>query len=72
MTDEQIFEIASNYLRYFADGSRGTEYSGTPEHLLEFARAIRKDTIEEILTLLKEVPNPEAHRSAINRIEAQK
>ena len=40
MNDDQIFEIASNYLRYFADGSRGTEYSGTPEHLLEFARAI--------------------------------
>ena len=72
MTDEQIFEIASNYLRYFDDGWRGTEYSGTPEHLLEFARAIRKDTIEEILILLKEVPNPEANRSAINRIEAQK
>ena len=37
MTDEQIFEIASNYLRYFADGWRGTEYSGTPEDLVNFA-----------------------------------
>lgn len=40
MTNEQILELASNYLRYFKDGWRGNEWSGTPEHLLEFARAI--------------------------------
>jgi hypothetical protein len=39
-----------------------------PENLLKFARAIRKETIEEVLTLLKDVPNPEANRTAINRI----
>jgi hypothetical protein len=39
-----------------------------PENLLRFARAIRKETIEEVLTLLKDVPNPEANRTAINRI----
>jgi len=38
------------------------------EQLLRFSRAIRKETIEEVLTLLKDVPNPEANRTAINRI----
>ena len=47
MTDEQIFEIASNYLRYFEDSWRGTEYSGKPEQLLKFARAIREDAYQE-------------------------
>jgi hypothetical protein len=35
---------------------------------LKFAQEIRKQTIDEILTSLKEVPNPEANRTAINRI----
>lgn len=43
MTDEEIFEVASNYLRYFNDGWRGTEYSGKPEDLLKFARAILEE-----------------------------
>jgi len=40
MTDEQILELASKHLRYFDDGWRGTEYSGKPEDLLKFARAL--------------------------------
>ena len=40
MTDKQIFEVASKYLRYFDDGWRGTEYSGEPQDLLKFARVI--------------------------------
>jgi hypothetical protein len=75
MTNEQILKLfkdilklASEHLRYFEDGWRGTEWSGKPENLLRFARAIRKETIEEVLTLLKDVPNPEANRTAINRI----
>jgi hypothetical protein len=68
MTNEQILKLANQHLRYFEDGWRGTEWSGTPEDLLRFSRAIRKETIEEVLTLLKDVPNPEANRTAINRI----
>ena len=68
MTEEQILELASQHLRFFEDGYRGTEWSGTPEQLLKFAQEIRKQTIDEILTSLKEVPNPEANRTAINRI----
>ncbi len=47
MTDEQIIELASQHLRFFEDGWRGTEWSGTPEHLLEFARAIYKEGYDE-------------------------
>ena len=68
MTNEQILELASQYLRYFEDSWRGTEWTGTPENLLKFALAIRKETIEEVLTSLKDVPNPEANKTAINRI----
>jgi hypothetical protein len=42
MTNEQIFEIANQHLRYFEDGWRGTEWSGKPEELLKFARAIEE------------------------------
>jgi len=45
MTDEQIFEVASKYLRYFDDGWRGTEYSGEPQDLLKFARAIYQEGV---------------------------
>ena len=37
MTNEQILELASQHLRFFEDGYRGTEWSGTPEQLLKFA-----------------------------------
>ena len=68
MTNPEILKLASQYLRYFEDSWRGTEWTGTPENLLKFALAIRKETIEEVLTSLKDVPNPEANRTAINRI----
>ena len=35
MTNKQILELASNHLRYFEDGWRGT-----PEQLLKFAREL--------------------------------
>jgi len=43
MTNEQILELASQYLRYFEDSWRGTEWTGTPENLLKFALAIHED-----------------------------
>lgn len=39
MTEEQIFELASKYL----DESVWDEWSGKPEDLLKFARAIHED-----------------------------
>lgn len=74
MTDEQLLELVKKYFEEggIRDDGSCSEYYGETDAFVKFARAIRKNTIEEILTLLKEVPNPEAHRSAINRIEAQK
>jgi hypothetical protein len=43
MTDEQILELASQHLRFFEDGYRGTEWSGTPEQLLKFALLIHEN-----------------------------
>jgi hypothetical protein len=63
MTNKEILELAEQHFDY-----QGGWIAYSKEDLLEFARAIRKQTIDEILTSLKEVPNPEANRTAINRI----
>ena len=63
MTNEEILQLAEQHFDY-----QGGWIAYSKEDLLEFARAIRKQTIDEILTSLKEVPNPEANRTAINRI----
>jgi len=47
MTNEQILELASKHLRYFEDGWRGTEWTGTPENLLEFAQAIYEEGYDD-------------------------
>jgi hypothetical protein len=53
MTNEEILKLANQHLRYFEDGWRGTEWSGTPEDLLKFAQEIRKQTIGEISKSIK-------------------
>ena len=40
MTDEEILEIASNYLHYDVDGNKAYEWRGEPHELLKFARAL--------------------------------
>jgi hypothetical protein len=67
MTDEQIIQLAVKHFSYFAEYA-ATGWIADTEDLLKFAKEIRKQTIDEILTSLKEVPNPEANRTAINRI----
>lgn len=37
MTDEQIFELASQYLHYDVDGDRANEWRGEHYELLKFA-----------------------------------
>ena len=72
MTDEQIISLVKQYFTEEwceEDGNGWTEFAGKPDAFLKFARAIRKQTIDEILTTLEEVPNPEANRTAINRIK---
>ena len=70
MTNEEIVQIASSYLRELWSGDIGDVVWQPLEEdaLLKFAQEIRKQTIDEILTTLGEVPNPEANRTAINRV----
>jgi hypothetical protein len=73
MTNEQILKLAETCgFEWFTgekdDGTQSDYWECWEEQLLKFAQAIRKETIEEVLTLLKDVPNPEANRTAINRI----
>ena len=68
MTNEQILKLAETCGFDSFTGEIENFWECWEEQLLKFARAIRKETIEEVLTLLKDVPNPEANRTAINRI----
>lgn len=47
MTDEQILELASQYLHYDVDGDRADEWRGEHYELLKFARAIRQNGYDE-------------------------
>ena len=73
MTDEHILELAKscgmdNFTGRTVEDKLSPYWECWEEQLLTFAQEIRKQTIDEILTSLKEVPNPEANRTAINRI----
>jgi hypothetical protein len=68
MTNEQILELAEKLEFCYRDEDDWRKWKVSPVIILKFAQAIRKETIEEVLTLLKDVPNPEANRTAINRI----
>jgi hypothetical protein len=71
MTDEQILKLVQEHFEEWEadeDGYCWVEFAGKPDAYVKFAQEIRKQTIDEILTLLKEVPNSEANRTAINRI----
>lgn len=56
MTDEQIIQHL-----YYEDSWRGSEWSGKSEDLLEFARAIHKESI----TSLTDVPNSEPNNRIV-------
>ncbi len=74
MTEEQILELADDFLEEWEadeDGRTWKEYSGTSQEIIYFAQQIRRDTLFEMIYLLSNVPNPEANRAAINRIEIE-
>ena len=68
MTEEQIFKLASEHLYILTSVN---EWCGENEDILKFAHQIRKQTLEEVISVLQNVPNPEANRAAINRIEEE-
>ena len=47
MTDEQIFEIASNHLHYDVDGDMAGQFRAEPHELLKFARLMYDKGQEE-------------------------
>ena len=70
MTDEQILELVKEHFEEggIQDDGSCSEYYGETDAFVKFAQEIRKQTIDEVLTLIKDVPNPEAHWTAIKRI----
>ena len=68
MTDAQILKLAKTCEIENWTRDKGECWECGEDQLLKFAQEIRKQTIDEILTTLEEVPNPEANRTAINRI----
>jgi hypothetical protein len=68
MTNEQILELAEKLEFCYRDEDDWRKWKVSSVIILKFAQAIREETIDEILTSLKDVPNPEANRTAINRI----
>ena len=74
ITPEEILELADDLLEEWEaddDGRTWKEYSGTTKQLIEFAQQIHRDTLYEVIHILSSVPNPEANRTAINRIEME-
>ena len=71
ITKEEILELADDLLEEWEadeDGRTWKEYSGTAQEIIHFAQQIRRDTLYEVIHILSSVPNPEANRTAINRI----
>ena len=75
MREEQILELAKQHLEVLvADDDElefPTDFASTKEQLIAFAQAIRRDALYEAIQLLSNVPNPEANRTAIYRIERE-
>jgi hypothetical protein len=73
MNKEQILEIAKTcgFDEFTFTSEDGAYWECWEEQLIEFAEAIRKETLNKVLSSLKNVPNPEANRIAINRIEME-
>lgn len=75
MTNKEILELAKscgmdNFTGRTDEDKLSPYWECWEEQLLKFAQEICKQTIDEILTTLEEVPNPEANRTAINPIRS--
>lgn len=57
MTDQQILELAKDFLEEWEadeDGRTWMEFSGTAKNIIQFAQAIRKNTLHELKEWLPE------------------
>jgi predicted Zn-dependent peptidase len=73
MTDQKILELVEEFFEVggIRDDGSFSEFYTTAKDIIEFAHQIRKQTLEEVISVLQNVPNPEANRAAINRIETE-
>ena len=73
MTDAEILEMVKDYFKVGGtrDDGSSSEYYGTIKDFIDFSKQIRRDALYEVISILKNVPNPEANRAAINRIDME-
>ena len=68
MTEEQILELAEKLEFCYRDEDDWRKWKVSPNIILKFAQTIHKQTLEDMISVLQNVPNPEANRTAINKI----
>lgn len=73
MTDAEILELVEDYFKLggIRDDGSCPEYYGTTKDFINFSKQIRRDALFEVISMLKNVPNPEANRAAIYRIDME-
>jgi hypothetical protein len=72
MTNKQIFELMEKHFHLCPiHDSACIEYIGKESDFLKFAQQIHKQTLEDMISVLQDVPNPQVNRTAINRIEME-
>jgi hypothetical protein len=73
ITNETILELVKFHFEEggVRDDGSCSEYYGTPKDFIDFARQIRRETLREILSALRNVPNPGENQTAISRIKME-
>jgi hypothetical protein len=72
ITNEKILELVDEHFHLCPiHDNCYIEWVGTERDFLKFARQIRRETLREILSALRNVPNPGANHTAISRIKME-
>jgi hypothetical protein len=73
MTDTAILELVEDFFEVggIRDDGSSSEYYGTIKDFIYFAKQVRRDALYEVISILQNVPNPEANRAAIYRIDME-
>jgi len=66
MTTEQILELAKTC--GYSVNIKTNQWECWEEQLIDFTQQIRRTTLFEVVSILQNVPNPEANRAAIHKI----
>jgi len=73
MTDAEILEMVEDYFKVggIRDDGSYSEFYTTAKDIIHFYKQVRRDALYEVISILKNVPNPEANRAAIYRIDME-